>query len=62
LNVNFNVSAKEASNTTVQRSQIQKKDNDNATTWKKDKELWHFDSSRTLMIWWEFQSILFNNC
>jgi len=32
LNVNFNVSAKEASNTTVQRSQVQRKDDDNATT------------------------------
>jgi len=30
--VNFNVSAKEASNTTVQRSQVQKKDDDNAIT------------------------------
>jgi len=32
LNVNFNVSAKEASNTTVQCSQVQRKDDDNATT------------------------------
>ncbi len=49
--MNFNVSAKEASNTTVQRSQVQKQDDDNATTWEKDKELWHSDSSRTLTIW-----------
>jgi len=62
LNVNFNISAKEASNTTVQRSQVQRKDDDSITTWEKDKELWHFDSSRTLMIWWEFQSVLLNNC
>jgi len=32
LNVNFNVSAKEALNTTVQRSQVQRKDDDNTTT------------------------------
>jgi len=32
LNVNFNVSAKEASNITVQRSQVQRKDNDNTIT------------------------------
>jgi len=32
LNVNFNISAKEALNTTVQRSQVQRKDDDNATT------------------------------
>jgi len=32
LNVNFNVSAKEALNTTVQRSQVQKKDDDSVTT------------------------------
>ena len=31
--MNFNVSAKEASNTTVQCSQVQKKDDDNAITW-----------------------------
>ncbi len=62
LNVNFNVSAKEALNTTVQHSQVQRKDDDNATTWEKDKKLWHFDSSRTLMIWWEFESILLSNC
>ena len=49
-NVNFNISAKEASNTTVQRSQVQKKDDDNITIWEKNKELWHFDSSKTLMI------------
>jgi len=30
--MNFNVSAKEASNTTVQCSQVQKKDDDNAIT------------------------------
>ncbi len=48
--MNFNVSAKEASNTTVQRSQVQKQNDDNIITWEKDKELWHFDSSRTLMI------------
>jgi len=48
--VNFNVSAKEALNTTVQRSQVQKQDNDSVTTWEKDKKLWHSDSSRTLMI------------
>ncbi len=35
-NVNFNISAKEALNTTVQRSQIQKQDDDNATTWEKN--------------------------
>ncbi len=62
LNVNFNVSAKEALNTIVQCSQVQRKDDDNATTWEKDKELWHFDSSRILIIWWEFQSVLFSNC
>ncbi len=62
LNVNFNVSAKEALNTTVQCFQVQRKDDDNATTWEKDKELWYFDSSWTLMIWWEFQSILLSNC
>jgi len=49
--VNFNVSAKEALNTTVQHSQVQKQDNDNVTTWEKNKELWHSDSLRTLMIW-----------
>jgi len=49
--VNFNVSAKKASNTTVQRSQVQKQDDDSVTTWEKNKELWHSDSSRTLMIW-----------
>jgi len=32
LNVNFNISAKEASNTTVQHSQVQKKDDDSITT------------------------------
>jgi len=32
LNVNFNVSAKEALNTTVQRSQVQRKDDDSVTT------------------------------
>jgi len=32
LNVNFNVSAKEALNTTVQHSQVQRKDDNNATT------------------------------
>jgi len=37
--VNFNVSAKEALNTTVQCSQVQRKDNNNATTEEKDKEL-----------------------
>ena len=59
--VNFNVLAKEALNTTVQRSQVQKQDDNNATTWEKDKELWHSDSSRTLTIWWHFQSILLSN-
>jgi len=39
LNVNFNVSAKEALNTTVQHSQVQRKDDDNATTQEKNKEL-----------------------
>ncbi len=29
---------------------------------KKMKKLWHSDSSRTLMIWWHFQSILLSNC
>ncbi len=53
---------KKALNTTVQRSQVQKQDDDNAITWEKDKELWHFDSSRTLIIWWHFQSILLSNC
>ncbi len=60
--MNFNVSAKEASNTTVQHLQVQKQDDDNITTWEKDKKLWHSDSSRTLMIWWYFQSILLSNC
>ncbi len=60
--MNFNISAKEALNTTVQRSQVQKQDNDSATTWEKDKELWHSDSLRTLTIWWHFQSILLSNC
>jgi len=32
LNVNFNVSAKEALNITVQRSQVQRKDDDSTTT------------------------------
>ena len=32
LNVNFNVSAKEASNITVQCLQVQRKDDDNTTT------------------------------
>jgi len=32
LNVNFNVLAKEALNTTVQRSQVQRKNDDNITT------------------------------
>jgi len=36
--VNFNVSAKEASNTTVQHSQVQKQDDDNVITWEKDKK------------------------
>ncbi len=48
--MNFNVSAKEALNTTVQRSQVQKQDDDNITIWEKDKELWHSDSLRILMI------------
>ncbi len=48
--MNFNVSAKEASNTTVQRSQVQKQDDDSIITWEKDKKLWHSDSSRILMI------------
>jgi len=48
--VNFNVSAKEALNITVQRSQVQKQDDNSTTTWEKDKKLWHSDSSRTLMI------------
>jgi len=30
--MNFNVSAKEVLNTTVQRSQVQRKDDDNITT------------------------------
>jgi len=37
--VNFNVSAKEALNTTVQCSQVQKQNDDSTTTWEKDKEL-----------------------
>ncbi len=37
--MNFNVSAKEVSNTTVQRSQVQKQDDDSTITWEKDKEL-----------------------
>ena len=37
--MNFNVSAKETSNTTVQRSQVQKQDDNSITTWEKDKEL-----------------------
>ena len=49
--MNFNVSAKEVLNITVQRSQVQKQDDDNITTWEKDKKLWHFDSLKTLMIW-----------
>ncbi len=61
LNVNFDISTKKTSNTTVQRSQVQKQSDDNATTWEKDKKLWHFDSSRTLMIRRKFQSILFIN-
>jgi len=32
LNVNFNVSAKEASNITVQHSQVQRKDDDSTIT------------------------------
>ncbi len=48
--MNFNVSAKKASNTTVQRSQVQKQDDDSITTWEKDKKLWHSDFSRTLII------------
>jgi len=32
LNVNFNISAKEALNITVQRSQVQRKNNDSVTT------------------------------
>ncbi len=60
--MNFNVSAKEALNTTVQRSQVQKQDDDNITIWEKDKDLWHSDSLRILMIWWHFQSILLSNC
>jgi len=32
LNVNFNVSAKKALNTTVQHSQVQRKDDDSITT------------------------------
>ncbi len=60
--MNFNVSAKEALNTTVQRLQVQKQDDDNTTTWEKDKKLWHSDSLRTLIIWWHFQSILLSNC
>ena len=50
LNVNFNVSTKRTSNTTVQCSQVQKQSDDSVTTWEKVKKLWHFDSSRTLMI------------
>ncbi len=60
-NVNFDVSIKRTSNTTVQRSQVQKQSDDNTTTWEKNKKLWHFDSSRTLMIQRKFQSILFIN-
>ena len=60
--MSFNVSAKEALNITVQCSQVQKQNDDNITTWEKNKELWHFDSSRILMIWWNFQSILLSNC
>ncbi len=60
--MNFNVSTKKALNITVQHSQVQRKDDDSITTWEKDKELWHFDSLRTLMIWWEFQSVLLSNC
>ncbi len=48
--MNFNVSAKEALNTTVQCSQVQKQDDDNIITWEKDKKLWHFNSLRILMI------------
>ncbi len=33
--MNFNVSAKEALNTTVQCSQVQKQDDNNITTWEK---------------------------
>jgi len=32
LNVNFDISTKKTSNTTVQRSQVQKQSDDNATT------------------------------
>ncbi len=60
--MNFNVSAKEALNTTVQHSQVQKQNDDSIITWEKNKELWHFDSSKTLIIWWHFQSILLSNC
>ncbi len=45
MNVNFDVSAKEVLNTTVQRSQVQRKDDDSITTWEKDKELWLFDEN-----------------
>ncbi len=60
--MNFNILTKEALNITIQHSQVQKQDDDNVITWEKDKELWHFDSLRILMIWWDFQSILLNNC
>ena len=60
--MNFNVSVKKASNTTVQRLQVQKQDDNNIITWEKDKKLWHFNSSRTLTIWWHFQNILLSNC
>ncbi len=61
-NVNFNISAKEALNIIIQCSQVQKQDDDSIITWEKNKELWHFSSSRILMIWWYFQSILLSNC
>ena len=48
--MNFNVSAKKVLNTTVQRSQVQKQDDDSIATWEKDKKLWHSDSLRTLTI------------
>ncbi len=52
--MNFNISAKEALNITIQCSQAWKQDDDSVIIWEKDKEFWYSDSSRTLIIWWYF--------
>ncbi len=57
--MNFNVSAKEALNTVVQRSQVQKQDDDSITTWEKDKK--NYDILILQKLWW-FDDIFKTYC